>query len=248
MESSCAHYMYVADKKMERKKKKRKINITSHRNNSVTFYYILWEYIFQLPLSFFSFSSHYLQSISPLLCDIFPIFLFKNNCLLLSILNTRCWGTDVAHSKPTTSVLMALFTQEWVPSGTLINTPLVLRLSCGVSTGQNHFSMAMSEQVAGGTSVWSPVMDGDGAITNGSSLCALWSIWTWERTHMPWLTDAAQGLCGTMWLLDEGEGEWWKGGEQEEVRQEVQDCVSDTVYQRVKVKPRSVWNGVLTYS
>lgn len=146
------------------------------------------------------------------------IFLFKHNCLLLSILNTHCWGTDVAHSKPTTSFLMALFTQEWVPSGTLINTPLVLSLSRGVSTGQNHSSMAMSEQVAGGTSVWSPVMDGDGAITNGSSFCALWSIWTSERTHMPCLTDAAQGLCGTMWLLDVGEREWWKGREAVEVR------------------------------
>lgn len=131
---------------------------------------------------------------------------------------------------------MTLFTQEWVPAGTLINTPLVLPLSCGVSMGQNRSSMAMSEQVAGGTSVWSPVMDGDGVITNGSSLCALWSIWTWERTHMPWLTDAARGLRGVMWLLDEGKGERdWKLEWMEEMRQEVQDCVSDTVYQRLRV-------------
>lgn len=150
------------------------------------------------------------------------MFFYIFYCLFfLSVPNTSCQGTDVAHSKPTTSFLMALFTQEWVPSGTLINTPLVLPLSCVVSMGQNRSSMSeqtMSEQVAGGTSVWSPVMDGDGVITNGSSLCALWSIWTWERTHMPWLTDAAQGLRGVMWLLDEGEGERWKGGEGVEVK------------------------------
>lgn len=146
--------------------------------------------------------TRYLRS-RPLAAWQFFILLFKH------ILCCVRAGTDVTHSKAT-FFPMALFTQERAPPGTLINIALLVTLSCGVSIGQNHSSVAVSEQVAGGKSLWSPVMDGDGAITNGISLRALWSIWTWERTHMPWLTDAARGLGGTMWLLDEGEGK--RGG------------------------------------